>query len=127
VTRSGNRRHKAGHASVRRRIPTARLNAMIEEATVGISSNSQRQPDNEFETDRFESSLRSHLQPLVHQRLTRVQGELLFAGLSQDFAILLELAAVRDMAVLLLICCRRSPDWLVPAARGPWSPNPYSS
>ena len=42
MTRNGNRRHKAGHASVRRRIPTDRLDAMIEEAIVDAYTESEQ-------------------------------------------------------------------------------------
>jgi hypothetical protein len=41
VTTNGNRRHKAGHA-VRRRIPTDRLDAMIEEAIVDAYTESEQ-------------------------------------------------------------------------------------
>jgi Calcium binding len=55
VTRNGNRRHKAGHASVGRRIPTDRLDAMIEEAIVDAYTESEQAVG-------FHATVEQHLQ-----------------------------------------------------------------
>ena len=55
MTRNGNRRDNAGHASVHRRIPTDRLDAMIEEAIVDAYTESERAVG-------FHATVEQHLQ-----------------------------------------------------------------
>jgi hypothetical protein len=94
VIRNGNRRHKAGHASVRRRIPTDRLDAMIDEAIVDAYTES-------------EQAVGFHA--TVEQRL-----QLPFETVLLGVAVTVKKVDVTGAGEIIAVCCRGRERQVIP-------------